>query len=288
MNDFVLYTDSGCDIAPHLLERWGVSWSSLTFRFEDEDVEHTGADMPVDTFYGRMRTGGIAKTSAINIGTFIDAFEPLLQQGKDILYLSFSSALSTTCNSALIAAQQLSAQYPQRRIVAVDSLAASAGQGLLVYLASEKRRSGATLDETAAYVEGIRGEICHWFTVDDLEYLKRGGRVNPAVAFVGNVLGIKPVLHVDDEGRLINISKIRGRKKALAALAEKYAELAVQPESGTVFISHSDCADDANTLAGFLRERHGVEVRLITDIGPVIGAHTGPGTVALFFVGRER
>lgn len=288
MSDYIVYTDSGCDIAPKLLDEWGVSWSSLTFRFEEEEIEYTSTDMPVDEFYDRMRGGGIAKTSAVNIGNFYDAFETILQQGKDILYLGFSSALSTTCHSAVIAAQQLLAQYPERRIVTVDSLGASAGQGLMVYLANEKRTSGASLDETAAYIEGIRSQICHWFTVDDLEYLKRGGRINPAVALVGNMLGIKPVLHVDNEGRLVNVSKIRGRKKALAALAEQYAQLASQPESGTVFISHSDCAADANALAELLYERHKVRVELITDIGTVIGAHTGPGTVALFFVGKER
>ena len=288
MNDFIIYTDSGSDISPQLLAEWGVRWSSLTFRFEDEDVEYTSTDMTVDAFYDRMRAGGIAKTAAVNIGTFADAFEPLLQQGKDILYLGFSSALSTTYNSAAIAAQQLSDQYPERKIITVDSLGASAGEGLLVYLANEKRKSGATLDETVTYVEEIRPHICHWFTVDDLEYLKRGGRVSPTVAFVGNVLGIKPVLHVDNDGKLVNISKIRGRKKSLAALAEKYAELAAQPESGTVFISHSDCLEDANALADLLHEQHNVRVQLITSVGTVIGAHTGPGTVALFFVGKER
>ena len=288
MNDYIVYTDSGCDISPELLAEWGVGWSSLTFRFENENIEYTSTDMAVGEFYDRMRAGGIAKTSAVNIGNFVDAFEPLLQQGKDILYLGFSSALSTTYNSAVIAARQLSAQYPERKIITIDSLAASAGQGLLVYLASEKKKSGAAIDETAAYVEEIRQQICHWFTVDDLEYLKRGGRVSPTVALVGNVLGIKPVLHVDNEGRLVNVAKIRGRKKALAALAEKYAELAAQPESGTVFISHSDCAEDASALADLLYEKHKVRVQLITDIGTVIGAHAGPGTVALFFVGRER
>lgn len=288
MSKYIVYTDSGCDISPELLAEWGVGCASLTFCFEKENVEYTSTDMPVDVFYNRMRSGEIAKTSAINIGSFIDAFESILQQGSDILYIGFSSALSTTYNSAVIATQQLAAQYPERKIVTVDSLAASAGQGLLVYLAAEKKKSGAAIEETAAYIEGIRQYLCHWFTVDDLEYLKRGGRVSPTVAFVGNVLGIKPVLRVDDEGRLTNVSKIRGRKKSLAALAEKYADLALEPEQGTVFISHSDCVEDAETLADMLRENHNVQVRLITDIGTVIGAHTGPGTVALFFIGRER
>ena len=288
MTDFVIYTDSGCDIASALLADWGVRSSSLTFRFEDEDREYSSEDMTVRAFYDRMRAGGIAKTAAINIGNFLDAFEPLLRQGLDILYLGFSSALSTTFNSAAIAARQLAAQYPERRIITIDSLSASAGQGLLVYLAKERKQQGATLEETAAYVEEMKLRVSHWFTVDDLEYLKRGGRVSPTVAFLGNALGIKPVLHVDNSGSLINISKIRGRKKALAALADKYGELAVTPAEGTVFISHSDCLADAEYLAGLLRERHGITVQIITDIGTVIGAHTGPGTVALFFIGRER
>ena len=288
MTDFVIYTDSGCDIASALLADWGVRSSSLTFRFEDEDREYSSEDMTVRAFYDRMRAGGAAKTAAINIGNFLDAFEPLLQQGLDILYLGFSSALSTTFNSAAIAARQLAAQYPERRIITIDSLSASAGQGMLVYLAKERKQQGATLEETAAYVEEMKLRVSHWFTVDDLEYLKRGGRVSPTVAFLGNALGIKPVLHVDNSGSLINISKIRGRKKALAALADKYGELAVTPAEGTVFISHSDCLADAEYLAGLLRERHGITVQIITDIGTVIGAHTGPGTVALFFIGRER
>jgi len=288
MADFMIYTDSGCDIASALLADWGVRSSSLTFRFEDEDREYSSEDMTVRAFYDRMRAGGAAKTAAINIGNFLDAFEPLLQQGLDILYLGFSSALSTTFNSAAIAARQLAAQYPERRIITIDSLSASAGQGMLVYLAKERKQQGATLEETAAYVEEMKLRVSHWFTVDDLEYLKRGGRVSPTVAFLGNALGIKPVLHVDNSGSLINISKIRGRKKALAALADKYGELAVTPAEGTVFISHSDCLADAEYLAGLLRERHGITVQIITDIGTVIGAHTGPGTVALFFIGRER
>lgn len=288
MTDFVIYTDSGCDLSPALLAEWGVCSSSLTFRFEDEDREYSSGDMTVRAFYDRMRAGGIAKTAAINIGNFLDAFEPLLQQGKDILYLGFSSALSTTFNSSVIAARQLAAQYPERRIITIDTLSASAGQGMLVYLAKEKKLQGATLEETAAYIEEIKLHICHWVTVDDLEYLKRGGRVSPTVALVGNALGIKPLIHVDNSGGLVNVGKIRGRKKALATLADRYGELAIEPAGGVVFISHSDCLEDAEYLAGLLRERHGITVQIITDIGTVIGAHTGPGTVALFFTGRER
>ena len=288
MNNFVIYTDSGCDIAPAVLAEWGVEWSSLSFCFTDENVEYTATDMSVRTFYDRMRAGASAKTSAINIGEFQDAFEPILQQGKDILYIGFSSALSTTYNSAAIAAKQLMVQYPERTVIALDSLSASAGLGLLVYLAVQKRKSGATLADTATYITDMRLQICHWVTVDDLEYLKRGGRISPTIAFVGNALGVKPQIHVDNRGSLVNVSKVRGRKKAIAALADKYGALAVEPANGVVFISHSDCLEDAESLADLLHTRYGVTVARITDIGTVIGAHTGPGTVALFFVGKER
>lgn len=288
MSNFVLFTDSGCDIIPELLTEWGVSFTSLLFRFEGEDAEYTISDMSVKDFYDRMRAGGVAKTSAISIGMFIDAFEPLLEQGKDILYLSFSSGLSTTYNSAAIAAQQLSAQYPERKVIAIDSLCASAGQGLLVYLAAQKQRAGATIEETAAYVEEIKLHLCHWVMVDDLEYLKRGGRISSTAALFGTALGIKPQIHMDNEGKLISVAKIRGKKKAVAALADKYAELATDNANGTVFISHSDCKEDAEYLAALLKERFGVIVQLITYIGTVIGAHTGPGTLALFFLGKER
>lgn len=288
MSEFVIYTDSGCDIAPEILADWGVEWSSLSFRFEDEEREYISGDMSVKDFYDRMRAGGSAKTAAINIGTFLDAFEPILQRGKDILYIGFSSALSTTFNSAAIAAKQLAAQYPERKVIAVDSLCASAGQGMLVYLAVQKQQSGAPIEETAAYVEETKLSICHWVTVDDLEYLKRGGRISPTVAFVGNALGLKPQIHVDNSGSLVSVSKVRGRKKAVAALVDKYGELACEPSDGVVFISHSDCEDDAKSLADLLHERYGVSVQIITYIGTVIGAHTGPGTVALFFVGKER
>ena len=288
MNNFAIYTDSGCDIAPQLLAEWDVLWSSLIFYFADDEIEHTSTDIDTKTFYNRMREGGMAKTAAISIGAFEDAFEPLLQEGKDILYLSFSSGLSTTCNSATIAARQLAMQYPERKIIVVDTLAASAGQGLLVYFAKEMRREGASIEEVAKRIEEMRLNLCHWVMVDDLEYLKRGGRISPTLAFLGNALGLKPQIHVDNEGKLINVDKIRGKKKAIAALADKYGELALTPSEGTVFISHADCEEDAVTLAGILQERYGIAVQLTTYIGTVIGAHTGPGTMALFFLGKER
>ena len=287
MAKFVICTDSACDLDKEMLGQMGVEYVDLTFRFDGEDREYTNYEMPTKAFYDRMRDGGIAKTAAINTEVFAKKFTEILDTGADVLYLGFSTGLSTTFNSARLASLELKEKYPEKRIEVVDTLAASAGQGLIVYLANEKKNGGASIDEVAAYVRELVPHLCHWFTVDDLVYLKRGGRVSPAVAFVGNLLGIKPVLHVDDDGHLINVSKARGRKNAVGALAEKYDELAVN-KAGIAFISHADCKADAETLGEMLREKHGADVRYIADIGPVIGAHSGPGTLALFFEGERK
>jgi len=288
MGNYVIFTDSGCDIKPEMLAEWGVPYKSLTFRFTDDNVEHSNEDMDALTFYNKMREGGVAKTAAVNVDSFAADFEEILKNGLDILYIGFSSGLSTTYNSARLAADQLREKYPERKIITIDTLAASAGQGLIVYLAVEQKKKGATIDEVKAYVEDLIPRMGIWFTVDDLEYLKRGGRVSPTAAFVGNMLGIKPVLYMDDEGHLTPRMKVRGRKTAISTLAQKYAEMAVDHSNGTVFISHGDCIKDAELLASMLKDKHGVEVKVITDVGPVIGAHSGPGTLALFFVGTSR
>lgn len=287
-NTFKIYTDSGCDISPALLEDWGVACESLTFRFNDSEQEYANGDMPTKKFYQKMRDGDVAKTAAINTETFAHAFSKALDEGLDVLYIGFSSGISNTFNAGRLAAQELRPHYPDRKIIAIDSLCASAGEGLLVYLAVLKAREGADLEEVAAYVEATRPQLCHWFTVDNLVYLKRGGRVSPTTALIGNALHIKPVMHVDDEGKLVKVSTAHGRKKSIATMAEKYKELAMDPATGHVFISHGDCEEDAALLAKILKEQNGVEVELITDVGPVIGAHSGPGTLALFFVGRVR
>ena len=288
MNNYIICTDTACDIRAELLAKWEIPAVSLTFKFDGDETEYNNGDMDVKTFYDRMKKGGIAKTSAVNMESFRIQFEKHLKEGKDILYLGFSGGLSTTFNSARLAANDLKDTYPARKLIVIDTLCASAGQGLIVYLAMKKKAEGATLDEVAAYANDLLPNIDHWFTVDDLVYLKRGGRVSPAVAFVGNALGIKPVLHVDNEGKLISVSKARGRKSAIGELAEQYGKLALQKDSDTVFISHADCEDDANQLAEILNTKYGATVSVITDIGPVIGAHSGPGTLALFFVGKER
>ena len=288
MNDYIIFTDSCCDISPELLAQWGVPYANMTFSFDGEEKEYISTDISNKEFYDRMRHGAHARTAAINAATFADAFTPILESGKDILYIAFSSGLSTTFNSAHMAVEELKDAYPERKILIVDTLAASAGGGLMVYMALNKKSEGVSLEENAAYIESLVPQHCIWFTVDDLEYLKRGGRVSPLVAFAGGVLGIKPVLQMDEEGHLVKVSTARGRKKAIEALANKYAELSYEEKNTPVFISHAECEDDAKALAEILNQKHGVEVTLITEIGPVIGSHAGPGTIALFFIGKHR
>ena len=285
---YSIITDSGCDIKREVLESWGVDMLSLTFRFTDAEAQYTEADMPIDEFYNAMRAGRVAKTSAVNTETFRQAFEAHLKAGEDVLYLGFSSGLSSTYSAGHAAAEILAKDYPDRKIITVDTLAASAGFGMLVYLAVEKKKAGASIEELAEYVEGLKLNLSHWFTVDDLVYLKRGGRVSAAAAFFGNMLGIKPVLHVDDEGHLTPMAKVRGRRTALNAIVDKYAETALDVKAGPIFISHAQCSADVDYIVAELDRRFGVKVDHITDIGPVIGSHAGPGTLAFFFLAKER
>ena len=288
MRDYVIYTDSGCDLSPALLARDGVGFECLTFRFDGEEKEYKNGEMEAKTFYDKMREGSVAKTAAINKETFKEAFRAILREEKDVLYLGFSSGLSTTYNSARLAATELREEFPDAKILTVDTLAASAGLGLLVHLAAAKKREGATVEECAAYLEEISPRMCHWFTVDDLVYLKRGGRISATAAFFGNALGIKPVMHVDNEGHLVPVLKVRGRRTAINTMADKLGETALDLATGKVYISHGDCLADAEYLASVLADKYGAHVDLITDVGAVIGAHSGPGTLALFFLGSER
>lgn len=287
MKSYIIFTDSSCDLSAELLEKLSVRSASLTFRFSSDNKEYSNSDMDITEFYSKMRAGDVAKTAAVNSEIFSNLFETALREGLDVLYLGFSSGLSTTYNSARIAAEELKEKYPDRKIITVDSLCASAGGGLLVKMIVDKKAAGATIEEAAEYAEKMKGKVCHWFTVDDLVYLKRGGRVSAATAFVGNMLGIKPVMHVDDAGHLINVSKVRGRRTAISALCDKYGELHLEGDY-EVFISHSDCLADAKTLAEMIETKYGKKTSLITDVGAVIGAHSGPGTLALFFIGKER
>ena len=288
MSNYVIFTDSACDIVPSLLSEWGVRCVSLAFRFDHIDKDFLNDDMPIKEFYQNMRDGHIAKTNAVNAEAFREAFEPVLSEGTDILYLGFSSGLSTTFQQGRLAAEELAEKYPERKIIAIDSLCASAGEGLFVKLVLDRKNAGATIEEAADFANQLIPKLAHWFTVEDLVYLKRGGRVSPAVALVGGMLNIKPIMHVDDEGHLIKVGTIRGRKASLNALADKLIETAEDPAGGTFFISHGDCEDDANYLCELIKSKGGNDVQIITNVGTVIGAHSGPGTMALFFLAKQR
>lgn len=288
MREYVLFTDSACDIPTETLQEWGVGWCSLTYTFEGESHQYENYELPCPAFYERVRKGGLARTAAVNAEAFALAFSKILDEGKDILYIGFSTGLSSTCDAAGIAAKDLLESHPEADIRCVDTRAASAGFGLLLSMAVEKKKAGATLAENEQYILDNRFRLCHWFTVEDLVYLKRGGRISAATALVGNMLGFKPVMHMDDAGHLINMFKVRGRNASLRAMADKYGELALDKEHGTVFISHGDCLADAEKLARMLQERYGASVERIVYVGPVIGAHTGPGVLSLFFLGEHR
>lgn len=288
MHSYVIYTDSTCDITPELMKKWGVMCVSMFVSLDNEEIEYNGKDNNSSDFYSKMRDGCTVKTAAANPAFFANAFERVLEQGKDILYLGLSGSLSTTYNSARIAANELCLSYPERKIITIDTLSASAGMGMLVYLAVQKKNNGASLEETATYIEDIKLKICHWFVVDNLDSLKRGGRINTTLALVGEVLGIKPILHVDNDGKPVFVKKVRGKKAALSMLVDKYGELAENVEDNTVYIAHADNKNDSVLLKNELMNRYGIDVRNITEINPVIGAHLGPGAFALFFVGKQR
>lgn len=290
MSEFVIMTDSSCDLTQEMADQLGLVVLPLTVVTPRGDFKNylDGREIAIDSFYDRLRAGEVCKTSAVNTAAFREAMEEILKEGKDILNLAFSSGLSSTYSASAVAAQELSAEYPERKIYTVDTLCASLGQGMLVYLAARKKQEGASIEEVRDFVEDTKLKQCHWFTVDDLMHLKRGGRVSGATALVGTMLKIKPVMHVDDEGRLINMEKARGRKASLNALVEKMAESALNPSEQEIFISHGDCLDDAEYVAERVKERLGVKAVYINHVGPVIGAHSGPGTIALFFLGNRR
>ncbi|MCI1965738.1 MAG: DegV family protein [Oscillospiraceae bacterium] len=290
MADYVIVTDSSCDLPDRLAREYEIVVLPLSFHIKGKDYFNylDEREMPISEFYSQIRAGEPCTTSAVNVAAYKSAIEPLLQQGKNILDIAFSSGLSATYSSAKIACDELSEKYPERKIFAVDTLAASLGQGLLVYLAACLQREGKKIEEVRDWVEQNKLSLCHWFTVDDLNHLKRGGRISGATALFGTMLNIKPIMHVDDEGRLIPVGKVRGRRASLDALADHMEETAVNPASQTVFISHGDCLKDAEYLAAEIKRRMGVKNFVIGNVGPVIGAHSGPGTMALFFLGTRR
>ncbi len=288
--NYVLLTDSSCDLSEETAISLGIQVLPLIVNLNGREYKNYPFEKEVSTkqFYTALREGQNAFTSAANADSFIQMMSPILEEGKDIIYLGFSSALSATYQNSCIAAEDLREKYPGRKISCIDSRCASLGQGLFVYLTAKEMQKGASYEELTAFIEKMLPHICHWFTVDDLNFLKKGGRISATTAVVGSILHIKPVLHVDDEGRLINVEKVRGRKAAIKALYDKIEANATDISSQIVMISHGDCYEEAAALAESIKANlHPREV-LINAIGPVIGAHSGPGTLALFFIGSKR
>lgn len=279
-----IFAESSSDLSKKQLGEYNIHCIEMEFMHEEK--AYTSNDVSIKEFYDMMRDGAHMTTSAANVSAYTAAFTPILEAGEDVLLLSFSSGLSCSYNNAQLAAEELSEKYPDRKIIVIDTLCASLGHGLIAYLTSKKRDEGASISEAAAYATELIPHLCHSFTVETLKYLHRGGRVSAATAVAGSVLGIKPVMFMNDEGKLIACGKVRGRKASLEALADKLKTHAIDPKNQTVFISQADCMDDARVLENMVKPY--VKEVIIGDIGPLIGSHAGPGTVALFFVGDER
>lgn len=291
--DFEIVTDSCCNLLEDMIDDFGIHVLPLTFMVDGEDEVYQsylkGERTDLKQFYTMMREGKVFKTSLPNLAESEALFRELLGSGRDVLYIAFSSGLSGTYQALSLMAAQLQEEFPERKIHVVDSLAASGGQGLLVWYAVQHARAGKSTDQVRDWLEENKLHLAHWFTVDDLMFLFRGGRVSKTAAWAGTLLNIKPVLHVDDEGHLIPMEKVRGRKKSLNALIDHMEKSANKPISDQmVFITHGDCIEDAEYVAAKIKERFGVKEVVINYVDPVIGAHSGPGTMALFFLADKR
>ncbi|MBO7310901.1 MAG: DegV family protein [Clostridia bacterium] len=287
MKDFIILTDSGTDFSKDMAAELGVKVLDLVVMREGFEPTPNG-EVDAKEFYAFLRAKKSATTSAINSDTFAEAMEQIISEGKDVIYLGFSSGLSNTYNAGRIAAEEMREKYPDSKIYACDTLCASLGEGLLVYLAAKKRLAGATIDEVRDFVEQNKLKLCHEFTVDDLMFLKRGGRVSTTTALIGTALGIKPVMHVDNEGHLIKVGTARGRRASIDALFDRLSERAIAPAEQTMFICHGDCIEDATYLSERLKNELGVKEVYIGYTGVVIGSHSGPNTLAVFYIGNER
>lgn len=290
MSEFKIITDSTSDLSQEMVDELDVGVIPMNFTvgtdsFLDYPDKH---ELASHDFYTRIAAGESSTTNQISMAVFSDTFEQYLKEGIDVLYLGFSSGLSGTYNTSVVTIRDLAEKYPDRKIYTVDTLAASLGEGLIVWHAVQKKRAGASIDEVKDWVEQNRNRMHHWFTVDDLNHLKRGGRISGASAMVGTMLGIKPVMHFDDTGHIILIDKIRGRKQSLDDLVNHMAKTSENPEDQMIFISHSDSLEGAEYVQAQVEQKFGVKQFRMASIGPVIGAHTGTGTVALFYLGKDR
>ena len=288
MKPYIISTDCMADLPADFIEAHHLSVHPLYYQIGDQTYNALEGRLSEAEFYAKMRNGEMPTTMASNPEYIERSFSQNIAEGYDILHISFSSALSSSYNNTAVTAKAMMEQHPDTKIIVIDSLSASLGQGLLIYYACKKKEEGASIEELAEYIESIKLNICHQFTVDDLFHLHRGGRVSKATAIIGTIANIKPVLHVDNEGRLINISKIRGRKRSLITLVDNMEKVMEGYENPIVFISHGDCLEDALFVKQQIEERFGIHEFLINYVGSTIGAHSGPGTVALFFMGKER
>lgn len=289
MKKYIITTDTTCDLPQEFLVQNNMGLIPLYYSINNTIY---GEDKFLDPkeFYNIMRGGAMPTTMAVNPDLARSIFNKYLKEGYDILHIAFSSALSGSCSVAATVARELSDEHPDSKLIVIDSLCASLGEGLLVYKAVKLKESGKTIDEVGSWLESNKLNLCHMFTVDDLFHLHRGGRVSKAAAIIGTLINVKPVLHVDNEGRLIPLNNVRGRKKALISLVDQM-EVRLKNydyNNDIFFISHGDCIEDAEYVADLIRERFGINDYLIHYVSPTIGAHSGPGTVALFFMGRER
>ena len=283
---YQIITDSCCDFTQQQYQELGVACAPLTVLYKGESHDNFSDPADVKAFYDELRAGVTASTAAVNPDGWAAPMEEALKEGRDVLVMAFSSGLSTTYQSAVIAAKELREAYPDRKIYVVDTLCAALGQGLLVWHACKQRDAGMDIDSLYTWLEAHKLNICHWVTVDDLSHLKRGGRISTATAMVGTMLNIKPIIYVDNDGHLINTAKVRGRKAAIDFLARQLEETCIDHD--TAFIAHGDCPEDAAALEAILKEKHGVKHVITGYVGPVIGAHTGPGVLVLFFMGSHR
>ncbi len=289
MSEYVITTDNNSDLPESYYAEHNVGCTYLSYSMDGQNYSHENF-LPVEEFYDKMRKGSMPTTAQVNPEAAKALMEPYLKEGKDILHIAFSSGLSGSYNSARIAGEELMEKYPDRKIIVLDSLAASLGQGMIVYLAQQQKEEGKSIDEVAQWVKDHRLNVVHAFTVDDLNHLYRGGRVSKTTAVVGGVLNIKPVLHVDNEGKLIPVGKVRGRKKSLLALVDMMDQKlgSYKDSCDTIFVSHGDCIEDAQFVIDKIKEKYPIKTVLVNYVGATIGAHSGPGTVALFFLGDER
>lgn len=287
---YEIITDSSSNLTDEIISQYGLKIISFTYRIGSDEYKSyaDGKCSDVKKFYERMRADEPASTAQLTRNDVIESFESILDEGMDLLYISFSSGLTGSMNVVRLVADELKEKYTDRKIFVVDSLAASMGEGLIVYHAALLKQGGKSIDEVKDWVENNKLNLCHWFTVDDLKYLKRGGRVSPTTAFVGTLMGIKPILHVDDEGHLIPVSKIRGRLHSVEELFNRTKATIVNPEDQVIFIGHGDCIDDAKYLEERCRKELHVKDVVINYIDAVIGAHSGPGTLAIFYLGTKR